>query len=401
MKGLIWFLMLFAAAVALVLAAQAYSGHVHLIVEQTQITVSLHFFVAVLAVFIALLYLLLRLLDGVLSVPARWRRFGRRRSERQAAEALNKAGLAYFEGRFQEAERAALKVLDKHRSGGQEGTLALMLAAHSADRAGDGNKLAGYLKSIGDLPAKSRLSGHLLAAESALARRDYEAAETALAAAAALAPKLTRLVRLQLALAFERNRAREVLSLADTLEKSAAIGTAEAAQYREWAYRELLAAAEDYDGIKAVLHRMPDELKQGVFAPLVAAKLLEIGQYPRVVKWVRRYYPDGRDSRLLPYMMEAARYLSEREQQKVMDTAEAWQDADAPNAELLFNLGKMAYTQKLWGKAQAYLEAALNAGAPMQARMLLAKVFDETDKPADAERQRKSVLAQMGGEDSV
>lgn len=396
MRGLIWIIILFALGVGLVLAAQSYSGNVYIAVDQTQtmIAVSLHLFAGALLLSVVLLYLLVRFLGGVLAVPGRLRRFGSSRSERKAAEALNQAGLAYFEGKFQQAEREAAKVLDNKQAGSKR-VLALMLAAHSADQAGDESKREGYLKDIAALPDKNQLSRHLLIAESALNRRDYPAAEEALAAAAAINPKLTRLVRLQLRHMFEQNNPVEVLDRVAKLEKAAAVNAAEAAQYREWAYRELLALAQDYPAMKACLGRIPDELKRGELGAEIAAKFVQTGQYPRAVKWVKQYYPETRDSRLLPHMIEAARYLNEREQQKIMDTAEAWLREAPDNAELLFNLGQMAYAKKLWGKAQRYLEDSLRARPTPQARLVLAKVFDEMEKPLLAEEQRKLVLAEI------
>ena len=196
MKGLIWIIVLFAAAVGLTIAAQHYSGNVYIVIDQTQtqIAVNLHLFVGAMIVFVVLLYLLLRLINGIINIPGRVRRFGRSRQAHHAETALNKAGLAYFEGKFQHAEQEAAKVLE-NKEAGHNRTLALMLAVHSADQMGDDAKREGYLKEIAQLPHKAQLSRHLLEAESALNRQDYPAAEAALAAAAAINPKLTRLVR--------------------------------------------------------------------------------------------------------------------------------------------------------------------------------------------------------------
>lgn len=402
MRGLIWLVVLFAIAVGVVMAAQAYSGHVYIVIDQTQTlaTMSLHFFVAAVVVVVAVVYLLFRLLDGILAVPGRLGRFGRRRREHQAAEALNQAGLAFFEGKFQQAEKQAAKVLDNAQAGDRR-ILALMLAAHSADQAGDAVKRAQYLQQLSNLPHKNQLARHLLLAESALNRHDYPAAQASLNDAAAINPKLTRLVRLQLRQAFEQNQALEVLDKVGKLEKAAALNPSEAQQYREWAYRELIAAAPDYAAFKACLNRIPQEVQEGEFCEAIAAKLVALAQYPRAVKWVKQHYPRSRDGRLLPHMMEAARYLDEREQQKIMDTAESWRDAENPNAELLLNLGQMAYTQKLWGKAQSYLDAAVAAGAPHQARLLLAKVLDEAEQPQAAQKQRQQVLAHLESEEAT
>ena len=221
MKGLIWIIVLFAAAVGLTIAAQHYSGNVYIVIDQTQtqIAVNLHLFVGAMIVFVVLLYLLLRLINGIINIPGRVRRFGRSRQAHHAEIALNKAGLAYFEGKFQHAEQEAAKVLE-NKEAGHNRTLALMLAVHSADQMGDDAKREGYLKEIAQLPHKAQLSRHLLEAESALNRQDYPAAEAALAAAAAINPKLTRLVRLQLRYMFEQNNPLEVLDRVAKLEKA-------------------------------------------------------------------------------------------------------------------------------------------------------------------------------------
>ena len=274
-----------------------------------------------------------------------------------------------------------------------------MLAVHSADQMGDDAKREGYLKEIAQLPHKAQLSRHLLEAESALNRQDYPAAEAALAAAAAINPKLTRLVRLQLRYMFEQNNPLEVLDRVAKLEKASALNAAEAAQYREWAWRELLALATDYPALKACLGRIPKEIQEGELCAPIAEKMLQIGQYPRVVKWVKTHYPKHRNAQLLPPMIEAARYLSPREQQKIMDTVEGWLHDAPQDAALLLHLGQMAYAKQLWGKAQGYLEASLQAQVTPQARLVLAKVFDEMDKPEQAEQQRQLVLSEITPED--
>ena len=400
MKGLIWIIVLFAAAVGLTIVAQHYSGNVYIVIDQTQtqIAVNLHLFVGAMIVFVVLLYLLLRLINGIINIPGRMRRFGRSRQAHHAETALNKAGLAYFEGKFQHAEQEAAKVLE-NKEAGHNRTLALMLAVHSADQMGDDAKREGYLKEIAQLPHKAQLSRHLLEAESALNRQDYPAAEAALAAAAAINPKLTRLVRLQLRYMFEQNNPLEVLDRVAKLEKASALNAAEAAQYREWAWRELLALATDYPALKACLGRIPKEMQEGELCAPIAEKMLQIGQYPRVVKWVKTHYPKHRNAQLLPPMIEAARYLSPREQQKIMDTVEGWLHDAPQDAALLLHLGQMDYAKQLWGKAQGYLEASLQAQATPQARLVLAKVFDEMDKPDQAEQQRQLVLTEITPED--
>ena len=391
MRGLIWIIVLFAVAVAIAMGASLYNGNVYVVVEQTMLRVNLHAFILGLLALVIVLYMLVRLIAGILHVPGRMQRFGVARQGRQAAAALNNAGLAFFEGKFQKAEQEAAKVL-ANKEAGDNRTLALMLGAHAADQMDDTALRDRYLKDIETLPAKKQLSRYLLLAESALGRRDYPAAENHLNAAAQINPSLTRLVRLQLRYAFDHGNALEVLDKTAKLQKAGAINDYEAGQYQSWAYRRLLALVRDGGGLKACLKRIPDEQKAGELCAVIAEKYVHLGLYSQAVKWVAHYYPHTRQAELLEPFVQSVRYLDDKAQRKAIDLADGWLQAQPNDAQLLMFLGELAYSKQLWGKAQGYLEASLAISPSVQARLALAKVFDETEQSAKAESQRLLAL---------
>ena len=391
MRGLIWIIVLFAVAVAIAMGASLYNGNEYEVVEQTMLRINLHAFILGLLALVIVLYLLVRLIAGILHVPGRMQRFGVARQGRQAAAALNNAGLAFFEGKFQKAEQEAAKVL-ANKEAGDNRTLALMLGAHAADQMDDTALRDRYLKDIETLPAKKQLSRYLLLAESALGRRDYPAAENHLNAAAQINPSLTRLVRLQLRYAFDHGNALEVLDKTAKLQKAGAINDYEAGQYQSWAYRRLLALVRDGGGLKACLKRIPDEQKAGELCAVIAEKYVHLGLYSQAVKWVAHYYPHTRQAELLEPFVQSVRYLDDKAQRKAIDLADGWLQAQPNDAQLLMFLGELAYSKQLWGKAQGYLEASLAISPSVQARLALAKVFDETEQSAKAESQRLLAL---------
>ena len=391
MRGLIWIIVLFAVAVAIAMGASLYNGNVYVVVEQTMLRINLHAFILGLLALVIVLYLLVRLIAGILHVPGRMQRFGVARQGRQAAAALNNAGLAFFEGKFRKAEQEAAKVL-ANKEAGDNRTLALMLGAHAADQMDDTALRDRYLKDIETLPAKKQLSRYLLLAESALGRRDYPAAENNLNAAAQINPSLTRLVRLQLRYAFDHGNALEVLDKTAKLQKAGAINDYEAGQYQSWAYRRLLALVRDGGGLKACLKRIPDEQKAGELCAVIAEKYVHLGLYSQAVKWVAHYYPHTRQAELLEPFVQSVRYLDDKAQRKAIDLADGWLQAQPNDAQLLMFLGELAYSKQLWGKAQGYLEASLAISPSVQARLALAKVFDETEQSAKAESQRLLAL---------
>ena len=391
MKGLIWTIILFAVAAALAVGASVYSGNVYVVAEQTMIRINLIAFVVGLLVLVVLLYLLVGLLAGILHMPGRMNRFGAARKGRKATHDLSAAGLAFFEGKFQQTEQQAAKVL-ANKEAGDNRTLALMLAAHAADQMDDIELRDRYLQEVEHLPAKQQLSRYLLLAESALSRRDYETARKNITAATQINPTLTRLVKLQLRYALDHGDATETLEKTDKLFKAGAINEHEATQYQGWAYRRLLALASDANALKACLKRIPESKKGGDLCVAIAEKYAALGLYSEAVNWVGKHYPQNQQSGLLAVLVHSVNYLSDRDQRKAIDMADGWLKANPQDADLLLYLGRLAYSKQLWGKAQGYLEASLALQPGMQARLALAKVFDETGNTVKADEQRLLAL---------
>lgn len=391
MKGLIWTIILFAVAVGVAIAAKTFNGNVYIVVEQTMLRVNLHFFAIGLLLLVGVLYLILALLAGVLRVPTKLQRFGLNRKGKKAGHHLQAAGLAYFEGKFQQAEQEAAKVL-ANKEAGDNRVLALMLAAHAADQMDNIELRNQYLQDIARLPEKAQLSRYLLLADSALANRDYALAQENITAAAKLNPNLTRLVKLQLRYAFDHGDAVEALDKVAKLQKAGALNAHESEQYRIWAYRHLLAMVSHAEGLKACLKRIPDDIKTGELCVAIAEKYQDLGLYAGAVAWVQKHYPQTKQAELLPVLVQSVPFLSEKEQQQAIDIADNWLRQQADDAELLTYLGQLAYSKQLWGKAQGYLEASLAVRESAQARLVLAKVFDATEQADKAEAQRKQVL---------
>lgn len=395
MKQLIWIVVLFGLAVVLALASKTYSGNVFITVESYMLRINLHLFILGLIAAVVVLYLFIRLLAGILATPEKMSAFGSRRQSRKAAEALNAAGLAFFEGKYQEAEQAAAKVL-ANKEAGSNRILALMIGAHAADQSGDAPTRSRYLADIAKLPEKQQLSRYLLLAETALAEGDADGADNHLKAAAQINPRLTRLVRLQQRLAAERGDALDMLDKTDKLVRAGALGNSEALLQNRAAYSKLLGFAQDAAGMKAALKRIPDELKHGEMSAEIAEKYESLGLYSQAVAWVGKHYPAGRNAKLLPAFVDSVRYLDDHAQRKAIDTADAWLRDNPNDARLLLHLGELAYEQQLWGKAQGYLEASLTLQNSNEARLALAKVFDASNQPQLAAEQRRLVLDTIG-----
>ena len=232
MKQLIWIIFLFLCAIGLAMLAKTYTGNVYFVVEGYSLRMNLNFFIIVALLSVFVWYLLIKLLVSIFGTPHRLSQFGASRRRRKAAQELNAAGLAYFEGKFQEAAQHADKVL-ANKQAGDNRILALMLAAHAADQSHNIEARDQYLNDIAKLPSKTQLSRHLLLAESALNQQDYDSATTHLTAAAQINPRLTRLARLQLRMALDKGDALDILDKTEKLHRAGAMNDTEAQQTAE------------------------------------------------------------------------------------------------------------------------------------------------------------------------
>ena len=392
MKALIWLVVLFAGAAAVAVLTHSYPGNVFIIIGDELRRVSLNTFILTTVVFVVVLYLLLSLLGRVVSIPGGMRRYGKRRRSAKVADALNEAGQAFFEGRFQKAQTEAEKVL-KNKECGDAAPLALMLAAYSAEQTNDDTAKQGYLQRLAALPESMQLSRYLLEAESALERYDYEAAQTSIDAARKLNPGLTRLLQLELRMAVDQKDAMKVLRLTEQLGKAGALSATELQQYQWVAYRQLLAQCHDAKALKTCLKRIPEADQKGGLSVEIAERFQQLGLYAQAAKWAKANYPLKRDVALLNVLFESSANLSDKEQQQAFEAADGWLKTYREDTDLLLALGEAAYQRQLWGKAQSYLEASLSQQPSIQAHLALAKVFKATEQKALAEQHQAAALA--------
>ena len=392
MKALIWLVVLFAGAAAVAVLTHSYPGNVFIIIGDELRRVSLNTFILTTVVFVVVLYLLLSLLGRMVSIPGGMRRYGQRRRSAKVADALNEAGQAFFEGRFQKAQSEAEKVL-KNKECGDAAPLALMLAAYSAEQTNDDAAKQGYLQRLAALPESMQLSRYLLEAESALERYDYEAAQTSIDAARKLNPGLTRLLQLELRMAVDQKDAMKVLRLTEQLGKAGALSATELQQYQWVAYRQLLAQCHDAKALKICLKRIPEADQKGGLSVEIAERFQQLGLYAQAAKWAKTHYPLKRDVALLNVLFESSASLSDKEQQQAFEAADGWLKTYREDTDLLLALGEAAYQRQLWGKAQSYLEASLSQHPSIQAHLALAKVFKATEQKALAEQHQAAALA--------
>src|SRR5487761_2011547 len=150
MKSLLWFMALFAIAVALTLATHN-PGYVQLAYPPYRIEMSLTLFVLSSLALFVFGYMMVRLLLAAMKLPSSVRAFREERAQSKGRIAMMEALTAFFEGRYSAAENAAVRAMEM----GEKSGLNPIVAARSAHELREFDKRDAYLadaenKSVGE-----------------------------------------------------------------------------------------------------------------------------------------------------------------------------------------------------------------------------------------------------------
>jgi HemY protein len=385
-KSLFWLLMLFAAAVAVALGARLNDGYVLLVLPPYRTEISLNLFVVALLGLIVLLHLLLRSITAMMSLPARARRYRERRRRQAAVEAFQEAVRLLFEGRF---GRALKKAEEAHEAGTAPG-LSALIAARSAQRLRDPERQQAWIDRAKEDPRNSAATLMLEAEMMNEVRRFPDA----LAALDRLQDKKGRhIAALRLEL-----RARQgtgdwdgVLRLARQLEKREVLPPEVVREIRTQAHLENIARRRaDAGQLKDYLRTVP-AAEQGRRVVLAAGRALaDLGATAEAQKLVEQAIDGGSAGESQSELALLYGNLQGGDQTGRIAKAEHWLRQFPGDAGLLLALGRMCLKQRLWGKAQSYLEASLSVGETREAHLELAMLCDQLERADEANRHYRA-----------
>jgi HemY protein len=359
MKYLLWILGLFAAAVALTTVAHN-AAYVLFVYPPYRIELSLTLFIAVLLLTFMSGYGLVRLTIAVLQLPSYVLKFRFDRAQAKARELLDEELGAFFEGRYAASEKAAVRAMEL----GDTSALHPIIAARSAHELREYKKRDAYLsaaegKTIGDSTMRLMTASKFL-----LDQRDPRAALTVLQELRDSGVKgHLGAMSLELKAHQQAGNWDDVLDMLDKLEKRDSIDATLAAQLRQQAWLEKIRRQEDLAGLTACLKNIPADFKRRSKIAAAAARAL-------------RHFGGGSlaqellsDSLNAQWDSELVALYGDCQNVDVVaqiEQAEKWLNQHKQDAGLLLALGKLCLHQKLWGKAQSYLDAS-NSIAPSHA----------------------------------
>lgn len=385
MRFFLWLLALMALAIGVAVTARFNPGNVVLFYPPHRIDLSLNLFVVLMLALFALLYLVIGALRSTMQMPGRVAAYRLRKRERDGNKGLRDALKALFEGRFGHAEKAALRAAELPENAG----VAALIGARAAHRMRQNHRRDNWLaQTAGDNALKT---ARLMTMTELLV--DDHQPEAALEAVRELNASGTRHIHaLQWSLKAQQQAKNwpEVLRLVRSLDKHKALHPALSARLRELAYDDLLSdKSHDAESVQRVWSTIPnaDRLKPYV-ACRAAAAMNARGLHDAARVVAEEALGANWDDRVVRAYRDAAAPAGTPALLAQIEHCERWIQERPTDAELALTLGSLCLKQKLWGKAQRYLEQALSdaedARMVRESHLKLAQMHEALQQPEEA-----------------
>ena len=392
MRTWFWTVLTITLAVLLAFVVHRFPGNVLIVVDQWRVQVSLAFaIVLVLGVFVAL-YLALRILSWLVSLPERYRGWRGERQEKKEQSLLEQGWAALLEGRYAYAEKALTRLSGKSGKSGRAGderrqVLAILSAARAAHEQGESARRDTLIAQAQELAHKRSTDVDLNTAVAAavadlwLHEGRAQAALDALKEPAVQANKHLHTQRLLMRAHQQLDHHEEVLELARALRRKKAISASEADQLIGHAAAAQLKARVASGDWEPFWKSLRSEEKDLVEVALAGAQAFQAaGQYKESTRVLESALKVRFDARLL---LEYARAEPEQVTSR-LQRAEKWLVDREDNADLLATLGALCLAAQMWGQAERYLERSAKVRSDARIHALLGSLFDRISQPQKA-----------------
>jgi len=354
MRWLLWLLGLFAAAVAVMLAARN-PGYVQFVYPPYRMEMSLTLFVFALLAAFVLGYLLVRLFFITLQLPEYVRNFREERATSKGRVAMMEALKAYFEGRYAAAEKAAVRAMEL----GEKSGLNSIVAARAAHELREFDKRDAYLADAGGKTVGESTMRLMAKTEFLLDQKQPQSALNSLKELSDSGMhKHIGALSLELKAQQQARNWDAVLDVTAQLEKRKAVDKVIAEQLRQQAWLEKLRGqTTDLAALRTLWKSIPGEFRRrGKIVAVAAEAFSRLGDCQGAQQLLTDSLNAQWDSELVTLYGECRKDDNVAQ----IEQAERWLKQHTDDAGLLLALGKLCLHQQLWGKAQTYLDASLS-----------------------------------------
>ena len=377
MRWLVWALLLFAASVGIALIARFSNGNVAILWPPYKIDLSVNLALAIIALGFLAIHLLLVGISKAFAISQKVRDYREARRKEKAHSALGQGLLALFEGRYGRAERLAQDA----QSTPETASLSALIAARAAHRMREYGRRDIWLEKAQD-PAAANAK---LMTQAELLTEEQKPVPALAAIQLAQSRGSRHIYAQRLALkAYEQSENwPEVLRLTRLLDKRAALHDVVSVQLRTNAYRHLLRNADP----SATAKYWGEIKSQTDILPRLAATFALAFEHHNNTHAAQLIYESQLSDSFNATMLRRYLALDGIDLTRRLSMVEKWHTAWGDEPELLSALGELCRTEKLWGKAQSYLETSINKKPTVAAYFALGQLFETLDKPAAAAQQ--------------
>jgi len=409
MRSVIWFVLLFGAAVVAASTLGANDGLVSVYAGTWRFDVSLNLFLLVLVVGCFAMVSLIHAANRLIGLPERARLWRVARRERTAQAALRESLAQYFAGRYSRAKSAAQHALaiqedtPELKRDAEFSVLGLLLAAGSAHRLQDRKQRDEHLTRAfelaqGHASARTAEEGaRLMAAEWAIDDRDAQRSLQLLSDMPPGVVRRTQALRLKLQAARLGQQPHEALKTARLLVKHQGLSKAASQGLLRSLAFECLDTAHDIDQLRRTWQSLDVvDRRDNFVAARAALRAAQFGSADDARSWLRpgweRIEDTSDDERAaLSYALVCG---IDGIGADWLPRLESAQSAFPREAAVAHAVGTALAERQLWGKARQLLEvAAADANLPIAAKRMawltlarLAEKEGQTDRAASSYR---------------
>lgn len=370
MKWLFGFIGLCVVAVALAILARYNHGYVLITYAPYRIEFSLNFLIVLVLVGFLIFHLLLRIAVITLHLPEKIRSYRLHKARNLARSAMHDSLMAYFEGKYSAAEKAAANAFNLN----EWPTIASVIAAKSAHELRKFEQRDNYLSLIKETDTEGKLIQHMAQAEFLLKQGRAADALNVLEKVKRVAPKSVSALRLMLKAHVLEKNWEQILELVNRLKKTNGVDPLYAEEISRTAYIGLLSnKSKELNALKAVWQKIPLNLRLSPTVSLTAAKyFLSHQATENAISTIEYALQHQWDSALVELYGSciASNALPQ------IEKAEAWLEEHPEDAMLLKALGRLCAQQSLWGKARSYFEASLAVEATQATHIAFAQLLE-------------------------
>lgn len=371
MRLILWLLALFAAAVAVVLAAKYNNGYVLLVIQPYRIELSLNIFIAGLSALFFAFYVAVRVLIGIFD-------FNQRHRHKKADEMTLTGLKAYFEGNYARAKKAAAIALKLTESPTAKAINAVV-AARSAHELKEFLQRDKYIAVAEKSAPGEKVLRLVTQAELQLSDGKYEDALISLRDLYSTGGlQQTAVLLLELEAQQQAENWDAVIELTSLLENRRHFNKKHVKQLRQAAHiKNIKRHATDLQLLNKYWQGLSTEEKRNNEIAIAATRAyIALGNCEAANRVIEQTVDAEWNSKLITLYAQCLDYHVNRQ----IECAEVWLRSQPNNAHLLLTLGKLCTHCELWGKAQNYLEASLSVEPGHAAHIALAQLNEKLGK---------------------